>query len=148
MRQFSFLWPFMYCYIPLCITPHWKNWLLRVYLVFREYLFFVNGTNVSFTVNDEVQFYADEKQCRRPSMDLQMQNFFLPNFAYLKIHKHSHYKHFFMHNISLFSDSWFSDLLNLLKVKENLIMSVTYVCKTFARVYNGGVTCRSENSSV
>ena len=80
------------------ITPHWKNWLLRVYLVFREYLFFVNGTNVSFTVNDEVQFYADEKQCRRPSMDLQMQNFFLPNFAYLKIHKHSHYKHFFMHN--------------------------------------------------
>ena len=66
-----------------------KNWLLRVYLVFREYLFFVNGTNVSFTVNDEVQFYADEKQCRRPSMDLQMQNFFyqtLLTWKYTNIH--------------------------------------------------------------
>ena len=66
-----------------------KNWLLRVYLVFREYLFFVNGTNVSFTVNDEVQFYADEKQCRRPSMDLQMQKFFyqtLLTWKYTNIH--------------------------------------------------------------
>ena len=29
--------------------------------------------------------------------------FFLPNFAYLKIHKHSHYKHFFMHNIFVYN---------------------------------------------